>query len=79
MALKSNTKKTIIILSTLAAILAIGAATGVVTYVPITKSKNNTFGKSDKCFQELKKELPPAELMTIMNKRKWDQSWCDFL
>ena len=51
MALKKNTKRTIIILSSLAAVIIIGIVSGIITYVPITKSKNNTFGKSDKCFE----------------------------
>ena len=54
MTLKKNTKRTIIILSSLAAVIIIGIVSGIITYVPITKSKNNTFGKSDKCFEKLK-------------------------
>ena len=79
MALKKNTKRTIIILSSLAAVIIIGIVSGIITYVPITKSKNNTFGKSDKCFEKIKNKLSREELMAIMNKRKWNQSWCDFL
>ena len=79
MALKKNTKRTIIILFSLAAVIIIGIASGIINYVPITKSKNNTFGKSDKCFEKIKNKLSREELMTIMNKRKWNQSWCDFL
>jgi len=79
MALKKNTKRTIIILSSLAAVIIIGIVSGIITYVPITKSKNNTFGKSDKCFEKIKNKLSREELMAIMNKRKLNQSWCDFL
>ena len=79
MALKKNTKITIIILSSLAALIIIGIASGIINYVPITKSKNNTFGESDKCFEKLKNKLSREELMAIMNKRKWNRSWCDFL
>ena len=79
MVLKKNTKRTIIILSSLAAVIIIGIVSGIITYVPITKSKNNTFGKSDKCFEKIKNKLSREELMAIMNKRKWNQSWCDFL
>ena len=79
MALKKNTKRTIIILFSLAAVIIIGIVSGIITYVPITKSKNNTFGKSDKCFEKIKNKLSREELMAIMNKRKWNQSWCDFL
>ena len=57
MALKKNTKRTIIILSSLAAVIIIGVASGIINYIPITKSKNNTFGKSDKCFEKLKNKL----------------------
>ena len=79
MALKKNTKRTIIILSSLAAVIIIGIVSGIITYVPITKSKNNTFGKNDKCFEKIKNKLSREELMAIMNKKKWNQSWCDFL
>ena len=79
MVLKKNTKRTIIILSSLAAVIIIGIVSGIITYVPITKSKNNTFGKSDKCFEKIKNKLSREELMAIMNKRKLNQSWCDFL
>ena len=79
MAQKKNSKRTIIILSSLAAVIIIGVASGIINYIPITKSKNNTFGKSDKCFEKLKNKLSREELMAIMNKKKWNESWCNFL
>ena len=57
MALNKNTKRTIIILSSLAAVIIIGIATGVITFDPVTKSKSNTYGKSEQCFAKLKKKL----------------------
>ena len=79
MALNKNTKRTIIILSSIAAVIIIGIATGVITFDPVTKSKSNTYGKSEQCFAKLKKKLSKEKMLAIMNKKKWDQSFCDFL
>jgi|TARA_B100001964_G_C13635976_1_gene338431 hypothetical protein len=79
MALNKNTKRTIIILSSLAAVIIIGIATGVINFDPVTKSKSNTYGKSDQCFAKLKKKLSKEKMLAIMNKKKWNQSFCDFL
>ena len=56
MAQNKNTKKTIIILSSLALVIIIGVATGVITFDPPKDSKNlNSAHKtSDQCFQNLK-------------------------
>ena len=56
MAQNKNTKKTIIILSSLALVIIIGVATGVITFDPPEDSKNlnRAQKKSDQCFQKLK-------------------------
>ena len=63
MALNKNTKRTIIILSSLAAVIIIGIATGVITFDPVTKSKSNTYGKSEQCFAKLKKKLSKEKML----------------
>ena len=80
MAQNKNTKKTIIILSSLALVIIIGVATGVITFDPPEDSKNlNRAQKSDQCFQKLKQKVSKEKLMAITSKKKWNQSWCDFL
>ena len=81
MAQNKNTKKTIIILSSLALVIIIGVATGVITFDPPEDSKNlnRAQKKSDQCFQKLKQKVSKEKLMAITSKKKWYQSWCDFL
>ena len=81
MPLKKNTKKTIIILSSLAMVIVIGITTGVITFQPPEDSKNlnRAQKKSDECFQKLKLKFDNKKLMAISSKKKWNQSWCDFL
>ena len=81
MAQNKNTKKTIIILSSLALIIIIGVATGVITFdLPEdSKNLNRAQKKSDQCFQKLKQKVSNEKLMAITSKKKWNQSWCDFL
>ena len=59
MAQNKNTKKTIIILSSLALVIFIGVATGVITFDPPEDSKNlnRAQKKSDQCFQKLKQKV----------------------
>ena len=81
MAHNKNTKKTIIILSSLALVIIIGVATGVITFdLPEdSKNLNRAQKKSDQCFQKLKQKVSNEKLMAITSKKKWNQSWCDFL
>ena len=81
MPLKNNTKKTIIILSSLAIVIVIGIATGFITFQLPEDSKNlnRAQKKSDECFQKLKLKFDNKKLMAISSKKKWNQSWCDFL
>ena len=81
MPLKKNQKKTIIILSSLVIVIVIGIATGVITFEPPEDSKNlnRAQKKSDECFQKLKLKFDNKKLMAISSKKKWNQSWCDFL
>ena len=81
MAQNKNTKKTIIILSSLALVIIIGVASGVITFDPPEDSKNlnRAQKKSDQCFQKLKQKVSKEQLMAITSKKKWNQSWCDFL
>ncbi|MCH2295389.1 MAG: hypothetical protein MK488_10490 [SAR324 cluster bacterium] len=81
MAQNKNTKKTIIILSSLALVIIIGVATGVITFdLPEdSKNLNRAQKKSDQCFQKLKQKVSNEKLMAITSKKKWNQSWCDFL
>ena len=81
MPLKKNRKKTIIILSSLVIVIVIGIATGVITFEPPEDSKNlnRAQKKSDECFQKLKLKFDNKKLMAISSKKKWNQSWCDFL
>jgi hypothetical protein len=81
MALKSNNKKTIIILSILVTVIIVGIFSGVITFdVPEdTKNLNRAQKKSDACFQQLEKKYSNKKLMAIASQKKWNQSWCDFL
>ena len=81
MAQNKNTKKTIIILSSLALVIIIGVASGVITFdLPEdSKNLNRAQKKSDQCFQKLKQKVSKEKLMAIISKKKWNQSWCDFL
>ena len=81
MPLKKNTKKTIIILLSLVMVIVIGISTGVITFEPPEDSKNlnRAQKKSDECFQKLKLKFDNKKLMVISSKKKWNQSWCDFL
>ena len=81
MAQNKNTKKTIIILSSLALVIIIGVATGVITFdLPEdSKNLNRAQKKSDQCFQKLKQKVSNEKLMAITSKKRWNQSWCDFL
>ena len=81
MAQNKNTKKTIIILSSLALVIIIGVATGVITFdLPEdSKNLNRAQKKSDQCFKKLKQKVSKEKLMAITSKKKRNQSWCDFL
>ena len=74
----NNTKKTIIILSTLAALVGIGKATGFINFTPMQSGKPS-LAKDTKCFEDLKKKNSPQELMEIMKKKKLTESYCDLL
>jgi len=76
--MNKNTKTTVIILSSLAALVGIGFATGFITFNPIDKSKP-AYAKDQQCFEELKAKLTPEEMMEIMKKKTMTQSHCDFL
>ena len=75
---KKNTKTTIIILSSLVALIGIGIATGFITFNHIDKSKP-AYINNKKCFEELKAKLTPDKMMEIMKKKTMTQSHCDFL
>ena len=62
-------------------VVVIGIATGVITFQPPEDSKNlnRAQKKSDECFQKLKLKFDNKKLMAISSKKKWNQSWCDFL
>ena len=81
MAQNKNTKKTIIIISSLALVIIIGVATGVITFDPPEDSKNlnRAQKKSYQCFQKLKMKVSKERFVAITSKKKWNQSWCDFL
>jgi len=74
----NNTKKTIIILSTLAVLVGIGIATGFINFTPMQSGKPS-LAKDKKCFEDLKRKNSPQELMEIMKKKKMTESYCDFL
>ena len=74
----NNTKKTIIILSTLAALVGIGIATGFINFTSMQSGKPS-LAKDTKCFEDLKKKNSPQELMEIMKKKKMTESYCDLL
>ena len=76
--MNKNTKTTIIILSSLVALIGIGIATGFITFNPIDKSKPS-YAKAQQCFEELKEKLTPDEMMEITKKKTMTQSHCDFL
>ncbi len=76
--MNKNTKTTIIILSSLVALIGIGIATGFITFNPIDKSKPS-YAKDQQCFEELKEKLTPDEMMEITKKKTMTQSHCDFL
>ena len=63
--MNKNTKTTIIILSSLVALIGIGIATGFITFNPIDKSKPS-YAKDQQCFEELKAKLTPDEMMEII-------------
>ena len=65
----NNTKKTIIILSTLAVLVGIGIATGFINFTPMQSGKPS-LAKDKKCFEDLKRKNSPQELMEIMKKKK---------
>ena len=76
----NNTKKTIIILSTLAALVGIGIATGFINFTPMKQMGGKpNYSKSQKCFEDLKRKSTPQEMMAIMKKKKVNDSYCDFL
>ena len=77
-AYEQKTKTTIIILSSLVALIGIGITTGFITFNPIDKSKPS-YAKDQQCFEELKAKLTPDEMMEIMKKKTMTQSHCDFL
>ena len=74
----NNTKKTIIILSTLAALVGIGTATGFINFTPMQSGKPS-LAKDKKCFEDLKRKNSSQELMEIMKKKKMTESYCDLL
>ena len=74
----NKTKKTIIILSTLAALVGIGIATGFINFTPMQRGKPS-LAKDTKCFEDLKKKNSPQELMEIMKRKKLTESYCDLL
>ena len=76
--MNKNTKTTIIILSSLVALIGIGVATGFITFNPIDKSKPS-YAKDQQCFEELKEKLTPDKMMEITKKKIMTQSHCDFL
>ena len=60
-------------------LILVGYATGIVTYNPIIKDKNNTFNKSEQCFEKLKGKHSKKELLDILSKKKFSESYCDYL
>ena len=71
MPLKKSALKTIIILSSLAIVVVIGIATGVITFQPPEDSKNlnRAQKKSDECFQKLKLKFDNKKLMPSPQRR----------
>ena len=79
MALKKNTWKTIIILSSIPVVIFLGVIFDLITFDP-PKDKNNSMAKaSNECFKKLKKKVTSKELMAITTKKKWNESFCVYL
>ena len=76
--MNKNTKTTIIILSSLVALIGTGIATGFINFTPMQSGKPS-LAKDKKCFEDLKRKNSPQELMEIMKKKKMTESYCDLL
>jgi hypothetical protein len=75
--MNKNTKMTVIILSSLAAFVGIGIATGFIQFTPLKKPQSS-YARDQQCFEELKAKLTPQEMVEIMKKKTITQSHCDF-
>ena len=67
------------IIGVIGLLIVVGYATGIVTYNPVVKDKKNTFNKSEKCLEKLKGKHSKKELLDILSKKKFTESYCDYL
>ena len=79
MALKKNTWKTIIILSSIPVVIFLGVIFDLITFDPPIDKNKSMAKASDECFKKLKKRVTLKELMAITTKKKWNESFCVYL